>query len=79
VAVIAAEEHILMYGDRRVAPEQSCSLLTEASSGANIAGVVYRKIRDGAEPARLGTMKTRLGQFSLGFSESAIPLPTIGG
>ena len=30
------------------------TLLTEASADANIAGVVYRDVRDGAEPARLG-------------------------
>jgi len=30
------------------------TLLTEASAGANMAGVVYREVRDGAEPARLG-------------------------
>jgi hypothetical protein len=30
------------------------TLLTEASSGANVAGVVYREVRDGAEPARPG-------------------------
>jgi hypothetical protein len=30
------------------------TLLTEASAGAIIAGLVYRKVRDGAEPARIG-------------------------
>jgi DNA-binding transcriptional LysR family regulator len=30
------------------------TLLTEASAGANVTGVVYREVRDGAEPARIG-------------------------
>ena len=30
------------------------TLLTEASAGANFVGVVYRELRDGAEPARIG-------------------------
>ena len=30
------------------------TLLTEASTGANVAGAVYRELRDGAEPARIG-------------------------
>ncbi|HKN26628.1 MAG TPA: LysR family substrate-binding domain-containing protein [Roseiarcus sp.] len=30
------------------------TLLTEASAGAIIAGLVYREVRDGAEPARIG-------------------------
>jgi DNA-binding transcriptional LysR family regulator len=30
------------------------TLLTEATACANIAGVVYREVRDGSEPARLG-------------------------
>ena len=30
------------------------TLLTEASAGANFVGVIYRELRDGAEPARIG-------------------------
>ncbi len=30
------------------------TLLTEASDGASVAGVVYRELRDGVEPARIG-------------------------
>jgi DNA-binding transcriptional LysR family regulator len=30
------------------------TLLTEASAGAIIAGLAYREVRDGAEPARIG-------------------------
>jgi hypothetical protein len=30
------------------------TLLTEAAAGANFAGVVYREVRDAAEPARIG-------------------------
>jgi DNA-binding transcriptional LysR family regulator len=30
------------------------TVLTEASAGANFVGVIYRELRDGAEPARIG-------------------------
>ena len=61
------------------------TLLTEASSGANIAGVVYREVRDGAEPARLGysahwradNENPALSSFLKVLGER-YPLPTIG-
>ena len=56
------------------------TLLTEASAGAIIAGLVYREVRDGAEPARIGysahwredNQNPALASF-LRFSVSAIP------
>ncbi len=61
------------------------TLLTEASAGANIAGVVYREVRDGAEPARLGysahwradNENPALASF-LKLLGERYPLPTIG-
>lgn len=37
-----------------VGPGFGITLLTEASAGAILAGLVYREVRDGAEPARIG-------------------------
>ena len=37
-----------------VGAEFGVTLLTEASDGASFAGVVYRELRDGVEPARIG-------------------------
>jgi hypothetical protein len=42
------------------------TLLTEASAGAIIAGLVYRKVRDGAEPARIGYSDTSLSSLHEG-------------
>ena len=61
------------------------TLLTEASAGVNIAGVVYREVRDGAEPARLGysahwrmdNENPALSSFLKVLGER-YPLPTIG-
>jgi DNA-binding transcriptional LysR family regulator len=62
------------------------TLLTEASLGANLVGVVYREVRDGAEPARLGysahwradNENPALASFLKVLGER-YPLPTIGG
>ena len=61
------------------------TLLTEASAGVNVAGVVYREVRDGAEPARLGysahwradNENPALASFLKVLGER-YPLPTIG-
>jgi DNA-binding transcriptional LysR family regulator len=37
-----------------VGPGFGITLMTEAAAGANFAGVVYREVREGAEPARIG-------------------------
>ena len=61
------------------------TLLTEASAGANVAGVLYREVRDGAEPARLGysahwradNENPALSSFLRVLGER-YPLPTVG-
>jgi hypothetical protein len=37
-----------------VGPRFGITLLTEACAGASFTGVIYRELRDGAEPARIG-------------------------